>query len=274
MTVPSRLLERADVSLAYQVTGIGSPVICIQGVGVVGRGWQPQVAGLPDRFRLITFDNRGIGQSSRGSGALSVPGMAADVWALADAGGDARCHLVGHSLGGLVALEAALAAPARVKSLSLLCTFADGAGPTRFRLRMALLGARSRIGTATMRRRAMLEMLFGPEWLKGQPRAELAERLAALFGRDLADSPPIIDEQLHIMARHDVTSRLATLAGIPTLVISGRHDPIAPPAFGQTIAGGIPGARFVEFADASHALTVQCADRVNALLSEHLTLAD
>jgi len=60
---------------------------------------------------------------------------------------------------------------------------------------------------------------------------------------------------------------------VPTLVVSGRHDPIAPPAFGRAIAAGIAGARYVEYEDASHALPIQHADRVNALLLEHLISA-
>ena len=86
-------------------------------------------------------------------------------------------------------------------------------------------------------------------------------------------SAPIVDEQLKVMGRCNLTPRLAELAGIPTLVASGRHDPIAPPAFGRAIAAGIPGSRYVEFEDASHAVTIQQADRVNALLLEHLDAA-
>jgi pimeloyl-ACP methyl ester carboxylesterase len=151
-----------------------------------------------------------------------------------------------------------------------LCTFADGAGPTRPTLRMIALGIPTRIGTRRMRRRAMQRMLFPDDWLRQVDRDALAERLNALFGRDLGEAPPIVSEQLKVMGRCDVTSRLAELAAIPTLVVSGRHDPIAPPAFGRAIAAGIPQGRYVEVEDASHALTIQCEDRVNALLLEHL----
>ena len=113
-------------------------------------------------------------------------------------------------------------------------------------------------------------MLFPDDWLRQVDRNALAERLNAVFGRDLGEAPPIVSEQLKVMGRCNVTSRLAALAGIPTLVVSGRHDPIAPPAFGHAIAAGIPQARYVEIEDASHALTIQSEDRVNALLREHL----
>jgi aminoacrylate hydrolase len=270
MTAPLRSLSIDGLALAYRSVGSGPPVLCIQGVGVAGDGWRPQVEALAERHRVLTFDNRGVGVTPRGAGPLSIERMAADAAAILDAEGIDRCHLVGHSMGGLIALAFALGAPARVLTLSLLCTFADGAGPTRPTLRMIALGVPTRIGTRRSRRLAMQRMLFPDAWLRQVDRAALAEALNVLFGRDLGEAPPIVSEQLKVMGRYDATSRLSTLAGVPTLVVSGRHDPIAPPAYGRAIAAGIPGARYVEFEDASHALTIQQPDRVNALLLEQL----
>jgi pimeloyl-ACP methyl ester carboxylesterase len=270
MTTPVHSLAVDDVTLAYRSTGSGPAVLCIQGVGVAGDGWSPQVEALAQRFRVLTFDNRGVGATPRGAVPLSIDRMAADAAAILDAEGIDRCHVVGHSMGGLIALALGLTAPARVLSLSLLCTFADGAGPTRPTARMIALGLPTRIGTRRMRRLAMQRMLFPDDYLRQVDRAALADRLNRLFGRDLGEAPPIVSEQLKVMGRCNVTTRLSALAGVPTLVASGRHDPIAPPAFGRAIAAGIPGARYVEFEDASHAVTIQLADRVNALLLEHL----
>ena len=75
------------------------------------------------------------------------------------------------------------------------------------------------------------------------------------------------------MSRYSAAPRLHELSGIPTLVVSGTHDPIAPPAYGKEIASLIRGARFTEFPDASHALPIQCAAEVNSLLLDHLTVA-
>jgi len=270
MTAALRSLTLDDVTLAYRSTGSGPAVLAIQGVGVAGDGWGPQVEALARRHRVLTFDNRGVGATARGAGPLSIERMAADAAAILDAEGIERCHLVGHSMGGLIALALALDAPARVLSLSLLCTFADGAGPTRPTARMIALGLPTRIGTRRMRRLAMQRLLFPDDYLRQVDRAALAERLNLLFGRDLGEAPPIVSEQLKVMGRYDATPRLSALAGVPTLVLSARHDPIAPPAFGRAIAAGIPGARYVELEDASHAVTIQQADRVNALLLAHL----
>ena len=111
-------------------------------------------------------------------------------------------------------------------------------------------------------------------YIRAHDGAALARDLGDLFGRDLADQPPIISEQLRAMSGYTALSRLNELSGIPTLVVSARHDPIAPQALGKDIASRIRGARYVEFADASHALPIQLADEVNALLSEHLLAAE
>lgn len=268
----ARQVEVNGARLSYRVAGSGDPVICVQGVGVAGSGWQPQVAALATRYSTITFDNRGIGESTLGSGALSIGLMAQDVLAIMAAEGIERAHLVGHSMGGLIALAVATEHPQRVRSLSLLCTFADGREPTRPSARMVWLGMRSRIGTREMRRNAMLDMVMAPEYLQSTDRRALARRLADLFGHDLADHPPIEMQQLRAMGAFTVVPRLAALANIPTLVVSGAYDPIAPPSSGRRIAAGIPGATFVEFEDASHALTIQCDERINSLLLKHLTL--
>lgn len=120
-------------SLAYSIEGSGPPVLLIQGVGVCGSGWRPQVDGLRSRFQCLTFDNRGIGGSAHLNGDITVERMAADAVALMNQCGWSSAHVVGHSLGGSIALELALSHPERIRSLSLLNTFARGADATGFR---------------------------------------------------------------------------------------------------------------------------------------------
>lgn len=260
-------------SLAYHSRGSGPCVLCIQGVGVVGNGWRPQVEALADRYSMTTFDNRGIGGSTRGEGPLTIEAMAADATAVADAAGLTRFHLLGHSMGGLIALQVALTVPSRVSSLALLCTFGDGAVATRLSWRLLWLGARSRVGTRAMRRRGMLRLILPDDGGRDADVERMGAELAALFGHDLADQPSIAMAQLRATSRCNTLPRLGALGHVPTLVCSAAHDPIAPPWAGRAIAAGIAGARYVEFADAGHALPVQHAGRVNALLAEHFAAA-
>lgn len=246
-------------------------MLLIQGVGAGGDTWRPQVEALQASFRCLTFDNRGLGSSQpRGEAPLTVELMALDALALLDAQGWPSAHLVGHSLGGLIAQHLALCAPQRVRSLALLNTFARGREVTRLSLRMLWLGTRTRVGTRGMRRRAFLELILPRHALRGADRDALAAALAPVYGHDLADQPPVTGAQLDALGRYDSTPRLAELAAIPTLVVSADEDPIARPELGRALAAGIPGARWLELSAASHALPVHEPERVNAPLLEHL----
>src|SRR5829696_2659167 len=144
----SRAVVHRGCRLAYDVRGLsGPPVLLIQGVGVHGDGWLPQTEALAPKFRCVTVDNRGMGRSVPAGGPITVEQMAEDVLAVLDAEKIETAHVVGHSLGGLVALRIALEARARVKSLALMCTFADGKAAAPLTLRMMWLGMRTRVGT-------------------------------------------------------------------------------------------------------------------------------
>ena len=266
-----KYLARGDARLQYCRAGTGPPVLLVQGAGLVGEGWRPQVAGLQDRFTLLTFDNRGIGSSTYTGSALTIEAMADDALAIADAEGVERFHLAGHSMGGLIAQWLALREPHRVLSLTLMCTFLRGRQASRVTPAMVLAGVRTRLGTRRMRRHAFTELVMPAAYLAGVDRARLAEELAPLFGHDLADQPSIVMRQIRAMARFDVSARLAQLETIPTLVIAAAHDRIALPEYGRSLAAAIPGSRYVEFPDAGHGVTIQCAGAVNDLMATHLS---
>ena len=262
------------IDLCCEISGTGPAVLMIQGVGVIGRGWRPQVEALSRQFTVVTFDNRGMGESAQGAGALTIEDMAADALALMDSQRIDRFHLLGHSMGGVIAQAVALTATSRVKSLSLLCTFENGRDAMRLSPAGMIKALRSRIGTRAMRRRGMLRLVMPDGYLGTQDQAALAADLAVLFGHDLGDQPPIAMAQLRATSRYNVSGRLSALAAIPTLVMSGRHDSIASPRTGRALAAAIGTARYVEFEQAGHALPIQCASEVNALVLEHLVNAE
>ena len=268
----SQHLDHRGCRLTYRITGDGPPVLFIQGSGLHGDGWLPQVNALASHFRCLTFDNRGMGNSQPYGTPITVEQMAEDALVLMDSQGWESAHVVGHSLGGLIAQQLAIAARNRVRSLSLLCTFSRGADATRLSWEMFCLGLRTYLGTKPMRRRAFTEMVL-PPGIPGD-RDSWAERLAPIFGHDLADHPPVVMKQLAAMRAYDATSRLGALAGVPTLVVGARYDKIAKPSIVRALAAGIPGSRLVEFEDAAHGVTIQCADRINSLLAEHLASAE
>ena len=266
-----QLAEHDGCRLAYRVCGEGPRVLFIQGVGVHGSGWRPQTDELSARYSCLTFDNRGLGRSVPAGKVVTVERMAGDARAVLDAAGWPCAHVVGHSLGGLVAVQLALLARPRVRSLGLLCTFPSGRRAAPLTWRMICLGLRASVGFRRMRRRGFLRLIF-PPGASIEPGA--AERLAELFGHDLADQPPVAREQLRAMRASDPSPRLAELSGLPTLVVSAAHDPIAPPELGRALAAGIPGSRFVEIPGASHGLPITHADQVNRLLADHVSAVE
>ena len=196
------VLETAGAALHYTREGQGPPVLLVQGVGVVGEGWRPQIDGLADRFTVLAFDNRGFGGSTIRDGALSIESMAGDAIALVDALGFERFHVAGHSMGGVIAQAIALRAPARVRSLAFLCTFAHGRDGAALSMPMLITSLRMRIGTRAMRRNAFLELIMPARYLQQTDRAALARRLQPLFGYDLANQPLFVMKQLKAMAAY------------------------------------------------------------------------
>lgn len=267
-----RTVEWQGCNLHYFVQGVGVPVLLIQGVGVQGLGWQLQIDELASEYQCIAFDNRGLGGSQPIGNSISVSQLAEDALAILNAERIDTAHVVGHSLGGLIALQLALSARKRVRSLSLLCTFPSGRMAAPLTFRMMWLGMRSQLGTRNMRRRGFMRLVMPPGPIRNID--DMARRLATLFGHDLGDQPKITGEQLRAMRASDLTPRLGELVELPTLVVSAFHDPIAPPAAGKAIRDRIHGSTYIEVADASHGLPITHTTQVNQLLKDHFLQAD
>jgi len=267
-----RTISSRGCKLAFRVRGSGPPVLFIQGINAHGDGWNPQVDGLAGRYACLTFDNRGMGGSERGTEPISVAQMAGDAAAVMDAAGWESAHVVGHSLGGPAGLQLALDHRGRVRSLALLCSFAGGRGVGPLSGRLIWAGLRMKFGTKRMRRRAFLALVVPPG--ARADRDALAGELAPLFGHDLAERPAVVGDQMRAMRAFDARARLGELAGIPTLVASAELDPIAPPKLGEEAASCIPGSKYVELLGASHGVTLTEPQRVNALLADHFSLAE
>ena len=269
----SRVLT-PGAEVVYAKSGRGPAVLLIQGAGVVGAGWRPQIEELAGEYTLYAFDNRGIGGSRLDAGrVLAIEDMAHDALAIMDAEGVDTFHVAGHSMGGLIAQALALNAADRVKSLALLCTFVKGAQGARMSAAMLLTALRMRIGTRAMRRNAFLELVMPDAYLRSRDRAQLAAEVAPLFGYDLASQPYFVMKQVQAMAAYDASERWPDVR-VPTLIVSAALDRIALPEYGRALAELIPGSRFVELAGAGHGVTIQCAPEINALLRDHLSRAE
>lgn len=269
--MPSIPTESAH--LHYDDFGSGPPVLFLQGVGVGRQGWSPQIRELSKTYRCLALDHRGIGGSTGDLEGLSVDRMARDAVAFVTALALGPVHVVGHSLGGVVAQRFALLAPERTRSLALLNTFSGGRDLARPTARLAWLGLRSRIGTRAMRRAAFARLVMPDALIEARGIDAVTSELEAVFGRSLAQPPPIADLQLGALRAHDERERLAELGKTPTLVASGALDPIAAAHYGRALASAIPDASYREWEQASHALPIQLAAEVNTMLHEHFAAA-
>lgn len=254
-------IEREGAVIHYRRCGSGDPCLLIQGVGVRGDAWQPQMTSLRTKFELCSVDNRGIGDST--GVPSSIDQMAQDALAVLDALAWDRAHVVGHSMGGAIAMSLAANHPARVSSLALLCTVARGIDIFSLSPRVLSTQIRTRIGTRQRRRRAFFEFVSSPD-RSSKDESSILE-LEHAFGRRLDELPAVFPRQMMAFSRFNSKPLWPALSSIKTLVLSAKNDMVCPPRSGKALAQGIEGSHF-ELVEGAHAVPVQEASTVNGLL--------
>lgn len=233
----------------YEVHGTGEPVLLIMGLGSNAYGWARTLPWLAERYQAIAFDNRGVGRSDVPEGAYTIAQMAADAGAVLDACGHVTAHVMGASLGGMIAQRFAVLYPDRLRSLILLCTTPGGASATRASDEvMQALVAGGEDPATVYRRNAWF--LYGEDTRANHPgriEEDLVER-----GR-IPPTPQGYFGQIQAAMLHDVWDELPALR-VPTLVVHGDADILVPTENGRAIAGRIPGAELVLLPGAGHML--------------------
>jgi pimeloyl-ACP methyl ester carboxylesterase len=255
------------VELNYVETGSGDPLLLIMGFGGDHQAWAFQMPVLSERYRVIAFDNRGAGQSSVPDLPYTTRMMADDAVGLLDALGVERAHVLGVSMGGMIAQEIALNHPHRVRSLQLHCTYAR---PDRYMLALMQTWRAIR-AQATVEEwlRTVSLWLFSPRTFQTRP-----ELVDAVVQMGLANPYPFsmtgFVRQGDAVRGHDALERLPAVA-CPTLVSVGTDDILIPPRFAREIAAAIPGAELRTIDDAAHVYFWERADVFNAMCVDFLT---
>jgi pimeloyl-ACP methyl ester carboxylesterase len=270
-------LKLGDVEFGYERAGSGEPVILVMGLGTPRVGWFFQNAFLSQHFDVVSFDNRGCGETVCAQ-PWSMADMASDVLAIADEFGFETFHLVGISMGGMISQELVLTAPERVRSLTLMST--TPGGPESVPMSPAYTAAMT-LPDPSERIRKSVELTFGEKYKRENPKmmelilsvmsgglsgvtaigAEGSDATAGFFGQVLA--------VVNWMADGGSFERLNQIA-VPTVVMHGGDDLLLPIGNGRLIAREIPKARLRIWDEAGHALNHEYADEVNAELLKHL----
>jgi 3-oxoadipate enol-lactonase len=228
-----------------------------------------QVAELSDRFRCVTFDFRGQGQSEVTAGGYDMDTLSDDAAALIEALGCAPCHFVGLSMGGFIGMRLAARRPELIRSLVLMETSAEPE-PAENVPRYRMLGGIVRLlGTVGMRlvMPRVMHIMFGRTFL-GDPAREADRRLWREQG--MANRPRGIVRALQgVIDRKPIAHELGKIA-VPTLVMVGDEDVATVPAKAERIHAAIAGSRLVVIPGAGHTSSVEQPDVVNAALEGFL----
>lgn len=255
-------LHTNGINLSYSDQGQGQPVLFLHGLGSRGEDWGFQVPIFATRYRVITADMRGHGESDKPPGPYSVSMMAADVAGLLDALDIDSAHIVGLSMGGMIAFQLVVERPERVRSLVIV-----NSGPA--------LVPRDAGEWLRIQQRLMLARLFGPS----QTGKFLSKRLfpkpeQEFLREQFIERWAMNDRHAYLAALRaivgwSVTDRIAEIC-CPVLVISGDRD-YTPLDAKRQYTARIPGARFLLIDDSGHATPIDQPDRFNDSLMSFLS---
>jgi 3-oxoadipate enol-lactonase len=243
------LIPVGEIEIDYERSGDGPPLLMIMGMSGTALSWgEPFLSDLRHDFDLIAYDHRGVGASSQLDGPVTIREMAQDAAGLLAALELDSAHVLGISMGGMIAQELALAAPERIRTLTLGCTYCGGEGSS-----LAAPAALQRLTEAMMsgdRERALRaswEINVSPAFADD---ADAYARFVAIAMRR-AVSVPVIMAQMQACAAHDTNARLGQIE-LPTLVVHGTVDDLLPVQNGRLIAERIPGAQLEILDDVGH----------------------
>ena len=258
-------IEANGQTLYYEVHGEGEPLLLVMGLAADTMAWAMQVPAFSAHYRTIIFDNRDVGQSSMAAAPYEITDLAQDTLALADALELESFHLVGVSMGGAIAQEVALAAPDRVRTLTLAMTWPRGGAwaaklSELWSARVEHMSREERVDELMLLTLSedFFENADGVAWLRDVMLQNPHPQSADAFAR-----------QLDASSRHDTRERLGRLA-LPTHVIGAEHDILVPVWKSRELAELIPGARLSVIDAGPHGANLENAEEFNRLVLDFL----
>ncbi|CAN7703807.1 alpha/beta fold hydrolase [Caballeronia sp. LjRoot31] len=254
-------IERINMAwgqLAYRRAGSGTPFVLVHPLALGGRLWEPFLTELLPGHDLVMPDLRGHGESHWDGSAFSIDDMATDLRDLLDALGIERCHMLGMSMGGSVAMTFACRYGARLDRL-MLCDTTAWYGENA----VATWGERAQSARSKTREEQLpfqTERWFSDAFRAAHP--EIVKHVCDIFTETKREAHA---QACLAMGALDVRQRLGSI-DTPTLVVTGEEDYATPPSMGEAIAQGIPGARFERWPAVRHMAVVESASLRTALM--------
>jgi len=271
-----------SVELYYEEHGTGDPLLLIMGLAADSQAWMFQIPDFAKHFRVIAFDNRGVGRSSKPAGPYSIHEMADEAAALLGVLEIDKAHVVGVSMGGMIAQELVLRHPERVRALVLACTYPEPDADierTRTFTVEQFGGSVDASGGIHVDLKALNPMMFLQQLLPNVFNQSFIEKelpkLMQVFSGALqyGFSMEAILGQVGAVMTHKATDRLHRIAS-PTLVITGDADRLVPPASSDVLAREIPNAKLVKVPGGSHGFNFETPEIFNREVLDFLAAAN
>jgi len=256
------VLQLQDLALYYEVTGDGSPLLLIHGLGSSSRDWEMQIEPFAKDYQVITLDLRGHGQSGKPPGPYSIRMFAEDTAALVRWIDILPAHVVGISMGGMVAFELAVHFPQLLRSLTIVNSYPEMRVET---LQEHLQVWRRFLILELLGMRGMGRMLGGRLF----PFPEQSDLRETFVSRWAQNNKRAYRESLRAILNWDVESRLGEI-DCPVLVVASDQDYVTVEEK-RVYTAKIPNAKLVIIEDARHAVTAERPDQFNTVLRDFLT---
>lgn len=260
-----QLIQVGDIQMGYRTYGNGYPLVMVMGYGNTMRLWENTlIRSLSSYFKLIIFDNRGMGSTETGQRPFSIEQFADDTAGLMGALDIQRAHVLGWSMGALIAEEVALRHPGKVNKLIL---YAAHCNSNLFPSTPEVIQKLTDIsGSAKERGMRFISTLFPPDWLRSNQ-----ERIKEIFYRPLGIVPPetLNKQSMAIGKWKGCCDRLGEIKN-HALIITGADDILVPPKNAYYLGEKIPNAQLVSYENGGHGLMFQYPEKFSVKVIDFL----
>lgn len=261
------VIQVNGIDLFYNIQGRSENelLLLIAGFDSDSSTWAAMMRSLVNHYQVLRFDNRGVGQSSAPNSPYSIQQMAVDTAALLDYLSLSKLHVAGHSMGGQIAQELALAYPEKIQSLILLSSWTKG--DEKFNSLIEMFGDLAQKLDGTLYQRVLFPWLFTNTFYSTPGVMKQLIDLAENY--PFPPTPHGLYHQSRAILGSDTRDRLADIH-CPTLVVVGKEDLLTPVRFSEQLAQGIPNAELAILEQGGHGFVVESADTVAKVMLDFL----